>query len=70
MKSKGDGVSMERVWEEEKERDRVDTERSHSPLELASDGILVDTDSLSLDGVLRELIRQTRRRAEELGISL
>ena len=36
LKSKGQDVSKEQVWEEERERDRVDTERAHSPLQLAS----------------------------------
>ena len=70
LHSKGEEVSKERVREEERERDRADTERAHSPLRLAKDSIRVETDSLSLDEVLQELIRRTRRRAEEVGIPL
>ena len=70
LKLKGKDIPRQQVWDEEKERDRADTERDHSPLQLAQDGLLVDTDSLSLDEVLEELIRQTRRRVEELEISL
>ena len=70
LKSQGKTIDRERVRKEEEERDRVDTGRSHSPLQLAQDGILVDTDSLSLDEVLEELARQTRLRAENVGIEL
>ena len=70
LQSEGKDIPRERVEREERRRDRADTERAHSPLTLAEDGILVETDSLSLQEVLEELAGQTRRRAEELGMEL
>ena len=70
LQSEGKNISRERVEIEERERDRADTQRAHSPLTLAKDGILVETDSLSLQEVLQQLAGQTRRRARELGIDL
>ena len=70
LKSQGKNISRQKVREEEEERDRADTQRDHSPLQLAKDGVLVDTDSLSLEEALEVLIQKTQQRVEELGITL
>jgi cytidylate kinase len=43
-------------------RDRLDSTRKTSPLHAAADALVVDTDDLSVDAVLAELLRLVRER--------
>jgi cytidylate kinase len=43
-------------------RDRLDSTRKTSPLHAAADALVVDTDDLSVDAVLEELLRLVRER--------
>jgi cytidylate kinase len=43
-------------------RDRLDSTRRTSPLQVASDAVVLDTDELSVDDVLAELLRLVRER--------
>jgi cytidylate kinase len=43
-------------------RDQLDSTRKTSPLQVASDAVVLDTDELSVDDVLSELLRLVRER--------
>jgi cytidylate kinase len=43
-------------------RDRLDSTRKTSPLHAAPDALVLDTDTLSVDAVLAELLRLARDR--------
>jgi cytidylate kinase len=43
-------------------RDRLDSTRRTSPLHAAADAVVLDTDDLSVDAVLAELLRLVRER--------
>ena len=42
-------------------RDQTDTERLYSPLKIASDAHVIDTDSLSIDEVVQEILTIVRK---------
>ena len=52
LQANGQAVTFEQVRANIAERDQRDTERVNSPLKQANDAILIDTTSLSIDGVL------------------
>jgi len=43
-------------------RDRLDSTRKTSPLHVAADAEVIDTDELSVDAVLTELLRLVKER--------
>lgn len=47
LKSKGDPVSYDDIFENVMHRDKLDSERTHSPLKQADDAVLVDNSKLS-----------------------
>lgn len=47
LKSKGDSVSYDDIFENVMHRDKLDSERTHSPLKQADDAVLVDNSNLS-----------------------
>jgi cytidylate kinase len=51
----GHEADLERVLEDIRERDRLDSERDISPLRAAEDAVVVDTSQMSLDVVLDQL---------------
>ena len=55
LKRQGSKVNMRVLLQELEERDKKDIEREHSPLKPAEDSVIIDTSSLSPDGVIREI---------------
>ena len=53
---RGEGVDYQAVLADMKRRDAIDSERSVSPLQPAGDARLVDTDELSLEQVLSQIL--------------
>ncbi len=52
----GYSVEYDQVLKDLRERDKLDTSRSHSPLRPAEDAIHLDTDGLSLDQVMDNIM--------------
>ena len=57
MLSRGEEADLENVLEMMRRRDRIDSGRDISPLTIVPDAIVVDTTSLQIDEVVRELER-------------
>jgi cytidylate kinase len=55
LAAKGELVDLDRVKEEKARRDKQDSERPIAPLKQASDAVLVDTSTMSIDSVLDRL---------------
>ncbi|MEC9489965.1 MAG: (d)CMP kinase [Halanaerobiales bacterium] len=55
-KSKDKDADFEKIKKSIARRDKLDSERKHSPLKKAEDAILVDTTNLSIDQVLDKMI--------------
>ncbi|TDO87846.1 cytidylate kinase [Halanaerobium saccharolyticum] len=56
IKSKDNEAYFEKIKKSIARRDKLDSERKHSPLKKAEDAILVDTTNLSIDQVLDQMI--------------
>ncbi len=56
VKSKDTEADFEKIKESIARRDKLDSERKHSPLKKAEDAVLVDTTDLSIDQVLDKMI--------------
>jgi cytidylate kinase len=56
----GREAELDRVQEAMKKRDRQDLERATSPLKPAPDAVILDTTSLSLEGVVSRVLELTR----------
>jgi cytidylate kinase len=54
-------ASLERIREELRLRDEMDTHRAASPMKMADDAILIKTDGLTIDEVLERLLEYARR---------
>jgi len=57
---KGENITLEKVLEEVKYRDKLDSERKHSPLMKASDTMELDCTDKSLDEVVIEVVNMVR----------
>lgn len=57
MEAKGLKVDSEQVARDMKERDTRDSSREHAPLRQAEDAVLVNTDGMSIEEVVQEVIR-------------
>ena len=57
LKGKVEGVSLSAILAEIKERDDRDMNRSTSPLVAASDAVVLDTSTMSVDDVEKEVLR-------------
>lgn len=57
---KGEAPSLEQVQDEVEERDRRDTMRAIAPLTQASDAVVVDSSSLSIDEVVEVIVERVR----------
>ena len=62
---KGDDANIRALQQEIEARDRMDSERSVSPLRPAEDAVMLDTTTMSIDEVVAEVLR----RAAEHGYS-
>jgi len=56
VKSKNKDADFDKIKENIARRDKMDSEREHSPLKKAEDAVLVDTTNLSIDEVLAKMI--------------
>jgi CMP/dCMP kinase len=56
------GGDLATVLAEQRERDARDRERTHSPLVVAADAVVVDTGGLSLDAVVERVVGLARSR--------
>lgn len=55
LRERGQEANWEEIHAEMLRRDRIDSERAMSPLRPAEDAVVIDTDSLSVEEVLREI---------------
>jgi cytidylate kinase len=58
----GRSADIGTVLADVRRRDRLDSTRKTSPLHAATDAVVLDTDALSVDAVLEELLRLVRER--------
>lgn len=56
LRSKGRKVSVTQILDELKQRDKLDSERAHSPLRPAEDAVIIDTSDLSTEEVIHEIL--------------
>ena len=56
LQDRGHKVDLDRVLEDVESRDRLDTQRAHSPLRPATDAHLIDTEGQSIEQVLESLL--------------
>jgi len=56
MRSKNNDADLEEIKKSIARRDKLDSEREHSPLKKAEDAVLIDTTELSIDEVLKKMI--------------
>ena len=60
---RGEKADTDAMRKEVEARDRADSERSVAPLRPAQDAIVIDTDSLELDDVVKLIVNTVRERA-------
>lgn len=60
LEDRGCGVTFEATMENMERRDRIDSEREHSPLKPALDAIAVDTSHLTADQVVERIVELWR----------
>ncbi len=58
----GEEISLERVEREQRERDRADSEREHSPLRRADDAVVIDCTNLGIDEVVSSMKTRVKNR--------
>jgi CMP/dCMP kinase len=56
LKEKGIDVSLKTIRSELDERDQRDTARSHAPLAMADDAVLIDTSELTIEEVIERVV--------------
>ena len=56
VKSKSENADYEKIKQSIARRDKLDSEREHSPLKQAEDAVFLDTTNLSIDQVLTKMI--------------
>lgn len=56
LRTKGKQVSVSQIMDELKLRDRLDSERAHSPLRPADDAVIIDTSALSTAEVIHTIL--------------
>ena len=57
MVERSEGVDYQQVLREMEERDRLDTERVHSPLKPASDALVLETQGLNVEQVVDSILK-------------
>jgi cytidylate kinase len=55
------GISLDEVFDQQRQRDLQDTSRAESPLQVARGSVVVDTTRLSLDEVVHRLFEEVQR---------
>ena len=56
LRTKGKQVQVSQILDELKQRDKLDSERAHSPLRPADDAVIIDTSDLSTEEVIQEIL--------------
>lgn len=56
LKAKGQNMTLEEVLFDMETRDKQDTERAESPLQPASDALILDTTGLSVDDIVGKIV--------------
>lgn len=62
LKAKGDDVNLASLLDEIRARDERDTQRAVAPLKPAADAILLDSTELSIEQVLKRILREVADR--------
>ena len=57
LKEKGEAISLDKIIEEVRIRDKRDSTRQHAPLTMAKDAIYIDTSNMELQDVLVKMIK-------------
>lgn len=57
VKSKNQEADLEKIKKSIARRDKLDSEREHSPLKKAEDALLIDTTDLTIEQVLKKMIK-------------
>ena len=65
LRTKGRKVSVTQILDELKQRDKLDSERAHSPLRPAEDAVIIDTSNLSTEEVIQEIVAVARDRIHQ-----
>jgi cytidylate kinase len=63
---KGDNVAIAQVFEEVRERDKRDRERTVSPLVCAADAVIVDNTAMDVEETARLIVMLVREREKEM----
>lgn len=61
LRDRGEEVDWEALRDEMARRDKIDSERAHSPLRPAGDACIVDTENRTIEEVLKEIERLLER---------
>jgi cytidylate kinase len=64
LRTKGKEVSVTQILEELKQRDKLDSERAHSPLRPAADAVIIDTSDLSTEEVIDAILGIAQNRTQ------
>ena len=64
QQDKGLPLSYENTFHEIKERDRIDSERSHSPLAITPGTAVIDTTSLTIEEVVQIILQRVNRQKD------
>ncbi len=62
LKEKGQDVLLEKIIEDEKKRDLMDSTREHAPLKKADDAVHIDTSNMELQDVLAKMFKIVKER--------
>lgn len=62
LSARGVDVDLQQTIKEVRERDAVDTARTHSPLRQTEDAVLIDSDKLSIEEVFSQMLAVVDRR--------
>jgi cytidylate kinase len=64
LRTKGKEVSVTQILEDLKQRDKLDSERAHSPLRPAADAVIIDTSDLSTEEVIDAILGIAQNRTQ------
>ena len=65
LKEKGIHTSIEKIMEEIKRRDEIDSKRDLSPLRPADDAMILDTTNLTINDQVNTIIKEIKRRFKD-----
>lgn len=65
LRRAGHEKTLEQVIRDVEERDRHDREREHAPLVIPEGGTVIDTDSMTVDDVVKSLLELVKARTRE-----